>query len=424
MKGLRKYISPFTPDQSGAVSVLFGYGGMLIIMDAGGCVGNVCGYDEPRWGKARSAIFSAGLRDLDAILGRDELLIRKVRQALRDMDANFVGLIGTPVPATIATDYRALKRLMERDYGLPVLPVETNGIELYDRGQERAYQWLFQEFLEAPSAMAEANTSPISGGSDISKTFVDGMESDEANSCPKSGAARETGQPKACMASEQPAESAEPPGDSFIGVLGATPLDCTAVDAGDEFRRLIPERYGCRAVVYGMGDSLADVRRAHLAVRNLVVSPSGLKTARMLQEDYGIPYDVGYPVSEEERKIFLSKLADDRGKKILVIHQQVFANEIRRWIQDAGIAAEVDVASWFRMYSEIKAENDFALAEENDLLRKVIENQYDVVIGDPLLRRALPGWNGIFRSIPHFPISGELHSSETTAAYWQKAGEQ
>ena len=57
MKGLRKYISPFSPDQSGTASVLFGYGGMLIIMDAGGCVGNVCGYDEPRWGGAKSAIF-------------------------------------------------------------------------------------------------------------------------------------------------------------------------------------------------------------------------------------------------------------------------------------------------------------------------------------------------------------------------------
>ena len=104
MKGLRKYLSPFTPDQSGAVSVLFHYGGMLIIMDAGGCVGNICGYDEPRWDKKKSAIFSAALRDLDAILGRDELLIQKTKEALGDIDAKFVGLIGTPVPAVIATD--------------------------------------------------------------------------------------------------------------------------------------------------------------------------------------------------------------------------------------------------------------------------------------------------------------------------------
>lgn len=39
MKGLRKYISPFSPDQSGTASVLFGYGGMLIIMDAHAAAG-------------------------------------------------------------------------------------------------------------------------------------------------------------------------------------------------------------------------------------------------------------------------------------------------------------------------------------------------------------------------------------------------
>ena len=47
MKGLRKYLTPFAPDQSGAVSVLYELGGMLVICDAGGCTGNVCGFDEP-----------------------------------------------------------------------------------------------------------------------------------------------------------------------------------------------------------------------------------------------------------------------------------------------------------------------------------------------------------------------------------------
>ncbi len=59
MKGLRKYLSPFTPDQSGAVSVLFHYGGMLILMDAGGRVGNICGYDEPRWDKKKRVRYLA-----------------------------------------------------------------------------------------------------------------------------------------------------------------------------------------------------------------------------------------------------------------------------------------------------------------------------------------------------------------------------
>jgi len=47
MKGLRKVLTPFAPDQSGAVSVLYGLGGMTVIIDAGGCTGNICGFDEP-----------------------------------------------------------------------------------------------------------------------------------------------------------------------------------------------------------------------------------------------------------------------------------------------------------------------------------------------------------------------------------------
>ena len=62
MKGLRKYIAPFAPDQSGATAVFCELGGLVIILDAGGCAGNVCGFDEPRWFASKSAIFSAGLR--------------------------------------------------------------------------------------------------------------------------------------------------------------------------------------------------------------------------------------------------------------------------------------------------------------------------------------------------------------------------
>ena len=56
MRGLRKYLTPFAPDQSGAVSVLYEIGGLIAICDAGGCTGNVCGFDEPRWFEQKSAL--------------------------------------------------------------------------------------------------------------------------------------------------------------------------------------------------------------------------------------------------------------------------------------------------------------------------------------------------------------------------------
>ena len=79
MKGLYRYLSPFSPDQSGAVAVLYELGGIIVILDAGGCAGNICGFDEPRWGHKQSAVYSAGIRDLGS--GRERELHRADRHA-------------------------------------------------------------------------------------------------------------------------------------------------------------------------------------------------------------------------------------------------------------------------------------------------------------------------------------------------------
>ena len=97
MKGLWKYISPFAPDQSRAGAVLYGLGGIIVVCDAGFCAGNICGFDEPRWFSQKSAVFSAGLRDMDAILGRDDRLVDKLASVVKDIEADFAAIIGTPV---------------------------------------------------------------------------------------------------------------------------------------------------------------------------------------------------------------------------------------------------------------------------------------------------------------------------------------
>ena len=116
MRGLRKYLTPFAPDQSGAVSVLYELGGIIVICDAGGCAGNVCGFDEPRWFEQKSAVFSAGLRDMDAILGRDDRLVAKLVDAAEKVEAGFAAIVGTPVPAVIGTDHQALRRMCCEQY--------------------------------------------------------------------------------------------------------------------------------------------------------------------------------------------------------------------------------------------------------------------------------------------------------------------
>lgn len=275
MKGLRKYLTPFAPDQSGAVSVLYQLGGILVICDAGGCTGNICGFDEPRWQGSKSAVFSAGLRDMDAILGRDDRLVAKLADTAKKLDAAFAAVIGTPVPAVIATDYQALRRMAEKKIDLPVLTVDTNGMELYDAGAEKAFLTLFRRF---------AQDVPVEQGR--------------------------------------------------IGVLGMSPLDLSDVHAGERLTELLQARGWKTVHCYGMGAGLSEISTAGGAEMNLVVSPAGLRTAEYLKERYGTPYTLENPLISGE----LCQL-DPVGKRCLVIHQQVTANTVRRLLLERGAAS-------------------------------------------------------------------------------------
>ena len=236
MKGLRKFLTPFAPDQSGAVSVLYELGGIIVICDAGGCTGNICGFDEPRWHSHRSAFFSAGLRDMDAILGRDDKLVAELVDAAGKIDARFAAIVGTPVPSVIGTDYLALRRMTEKKTDLPILTVDTTGMELYDVGAEKAYLALMRRFVRE------------------SQKTVPGR----------------------------------------IGIFGVNPLDMSDLRAGDRIRSLLPG-----AVCYGMGAGLDDVLAAASAEKNIVAAPSGLRAAQYLQEKFGIPYEVYDPLAEK-----------------------------------------------------------------------------------------------------------------------------
>ncbi|MGN0241031.1 MAG: nitrogenase component 1 [Candidatus Weimeria sp.] len=135
-------------DQSGAVSVVFPMDSLTVIIDAGGCTGNICGFDEPRWFSHKAMIFSAGLRDMDAIMGRDKELIRKIKEAAEILHPSFITLIGTPVPSVIGTDYAGLKHEIEKQTGIPVAAVSTNGMEDREKGIEKAKEALREIFPE------------------------------------------------------------------------------------------------------------------------------------------------------------------------------------------------------------------------------------------------------------------------------------
>ena len=359
VRGLWKGLTPFAPDQSGAASVFYELGGILVICDAGGCTGNVCGFDEPRWFGERSAIFSAGLRDMDAILGRDDRLVAKLTDAAEKIDANFAAVIGTPVPAVIATDYRALQRMCEKKTNLPILTVDTNGMELYDVGEEKAWLTLFKTFA----------------GKDVASQ-KEASEEDDSSKKMK------------------------------IGVLGLTPHDVSDLKIEEKFRK--SENENTHYICYGMRAGIDKVKTAGSADKNLVVAPAALETAKYLEKEFGTPYEVGYPFVDE----LIPELGYER-KKILIIHQQVIANAIRQEIRTRSDEqnTEVTVASWFMMKSELSEEGDLSLKEEMDYCKLVQNGNYDIVFADENMRGLVPGFKGTFFNIRHFAVSGKLQET-------------
>lgn len=359
VRGLWKGLTPFAPDQSGAASVFYELGGILVICDAGGCTGNVCGFDEPRWFGERSAIFSAGLRDMDAILGRDDRLVAKLTDAAEKIDANFAAVIGTPVPAVIATDYRALQRMCEKKTNLPILTVDTNGMELYDVGEEKAWLTLFKTFA----------------GKDVASQ-KEASEEDDSSKKMK------------------------------IGVLGLTPHDVSDLKIEEKFRK--SENENTHYICYGMRAGIDKVKTAGSADKNLVVAPAALETAKYLEKEFGTPYEVGYPFVDE----LIPELGYER-KKILIIHQQVIANAIRQEIRTRSDEqnTEVTVASWFMMKSELSEEGDLSLKEEMDYCKLVQNGNYDIVFADENMRGLVPGFKGTFVNVRHFAVSGKLQES-------------
>lgn len=359
VRGLWKGLTPFAPDQSGAASVFYELGGILVICDAGGCTGNVCGFDEPRWFGERSAIFSAGLRDMDAILGRDDRLVAKLTDAAEKIDANFAAVIGTPVPAVIATDYRALQRMCEKKTNLQILTVDTNGMELYDVGEEKAWLTLFKTFA----------------GKDVASQ-KEASEEDDSSKKMK------------------------------IGVLGLTPHDVSDLKIEEKFRK--SENENTHYICYGMRAGIDKVKTAGSADKNLVVAPAALETAKYLEKEFGTPYEVGYPFVDE----LIPELGYER-KKILIIHQQVIANAIRQEIRTRSDEqnTEVTVASWFMMKSELSEEGDLSLKEEMDYCKLVQNGNYDIVFADENMRGLVPGFKGTFVNVRHFAVSGKLQES-------------
>ncbi len=352
-------LPPLAPDYSGAASALFDLGGIVVMHDASGCTGNYTGFDEPRWLGSRSALYCSGMRSMDAIMGNDDKFINHTLAAAKSIDPTIIAYLGSPVPMVIGTDLEGMAAETEEESGVPSFGFNTTGENYYDKGASDVFIKLIKRF-------AKPRTE-----------YNDGKK--RAN------------------------------------ILGMTPIDFGNKGNDKKIYDFIRSLGYEITAGFAMGLTVEQVRACASADLNIVVSRSGIDAAEFMQKKYGIPYICAVPVidgsvfAEKLAGTFETKAPSDEAR-VLIIHEQIFANSIRCEINKRGAAA--DVGNMFGLDKRLAEPNDIDLPNESTIRKIVNSGKYDVVIADPQIGKLIRNEKIKLVSIPHVAVSSKLHWDE------------
>ena len=303
MKGFFRYLAPFAPDYSGAVSALYAAGGLVVLCDPGGCSGNVAGYDEPRFYGGKVCFYSSAIREMDTIFGRDDKLKRKICDAAALGKYKFVALVGTPAVSVIGTDLAASAKAVEKETGIPAFCVNTSGMENYSFGEAKAVMAFVKKFL------------PDSSGAVISE--------------------------RACRRA----------------IFGATPLNRALDDD------LVSLTSSCDSVLLSE-DTAVEALQVIGQFREIVcLSPGAIGACRYIKEKLGIPYTLDYP---ETPSLMKAAEEAGNARRILIVHQQGAGNTLRSIIR-RNSDAHIAVGSFFLQDADFAEKQDIFFQGEDEL---------------------------------------------------------
>lgn len=365
------YLVPFSPDYSGVSSVLFDLKTVTAMHDASGCTGNYTGYDEPRWYGSNSGIFCSGLREIDAVLGDDEKLVKKMMHAADDLKPELLALVGSPVPMVIGADLVGVAADLEARTGIPSLGFDTTGTAYYDKGVAMATNALLKKFT-----------------------------------------------PKQEMI----------PGT--VNIIGANPMDFSDGVNIEDLKVLVEQAGYHVTASLSMGYNMETLKKSASAQVNLVVSRAGLSIAEYMKRTYGIPYLCGMPVGKKVVKEYLATLkqvaesresqilngssCDPGHAEILIVGEQVSANAIRQALEKEYGERNIAVGCIFGKERKLSLQQDVNLPNERAIKEEMNKPQYKMIIADPFMRQLLPeDTEKVFVNSAQYAVSSKICSDQT-----------
>ena len=273
--------------------------------------------------------------------------------------------------ALVGADMEGIARELEEDTGIPALGFSTTGFDYYDKGISDTAIKLIKRFSKKRETYKNSRT---------------------------------------------------------INVLGLTPLDFGADGNAEAIVRTLNEwGFTVNADLF-FHTSMEELEHISNAGISVAVSAAGVKPAKYLAAEYGIPWTSGIPARWNlPLKERLEWLDDDRTNNaavkatavrtaiapeghgnILVVADQIAANAVREHLEYL-IDADITCATFFTLHKELARPCDFRIGSENELVGIIESGKYRAVCGDPVLKE-IPGVKELtFLDIPHPAVSSRLN---------------
>lgn len=379
MKQTARILSTYSADTFGVCSALYELGGMVVIHDPSGCNSTYTTHDEPRWFSKPSQIFVSALTEQDAILGNDAKLIADITETANELQPRFICLIPSQIAHMIATDCRAICRILEKKTGIPAFTLPTNSMHYYERGIYFALQKLADL---ACQSLPESDAAPAPAAPDW-------------------------------LSKESLARFAQAKAPLRVNVLGATPLDFAMNGSIASIRHWLEAR-GCRVTsCWAMDSDLDTILASHRADLNLVVSYGGLGAAHTLRERAGIPYLVGLPFPQLQPIDTPSNAPSNAlaGRPAYIIGETVFATSLARALEAALGLPQAAITAIVPMETDsaLLQPGTLCLTDECELLPPL--SKAGLIIADPLYEPICPP-AAAFVPLPHIAFSGRLYEND------------
>lgn len=374
MKGLYRNFPAFAPDYTGVSSLLFDENAITVFLDPHGCNGQSLYYMDPRFEdfSRMPKSFSCGIREKDAVFGLDSLVEKKITKLLKDVTGDYIVLLGTPVPAMLGVDFRALSRKIEHLTNIPTFGIPTTGLCFYDEGQRMFYDHIL----------------------DWTESGANNFEPEKAD----------------------------------VHIIGATPLDGWDYTSMNDYVSLLEDCGITDISCWGQGNLLQKAKGIKNSRLNIAVSAASLHMVERLKQSYGTPYIMGYPIGSLMEKYFKELIkakvniqtppsqpertfvnTDING--ILILGDPINSCMLRNCLRMQFGISKVDIGFCFRPPSVCVQKNDFIFSEEYELKQTISARQeYDMMIGDPLFKSFIPCKKYIDH--PNIAVSGRLYASE------------